>query len=51
MELPKKIAAAKLADRANPTARAIWAAVKRGEVRVTWDGVSIVGMSIDNKRD
>ena len=49
MKLPKTITAGELADRNNPTARAIWSAVKRGEARVTWENSTIIGMMIDKK--
>ena len=47
MTLQKTITAGELADRENPTARAIWAAVQRGELRLTADGCPVTDIRID----
>jgi hypothetical protein len=48
MTIPNTITVGELALRYNPTAFAIWAAVKRGEARVRWDDLTIIDLSWDS---
>jgi hypothetical protein len=47
MTLPSSITAGELAQRNNPTAIEIWAAIERGIARVTWEELTILGISRD----